>query len=156
MEQSFISDMPEKIGCVEVFSEQGIRLLLLNIDEPPPTGPGEHSMRVGLSDERARELSVRFSNPWPTVHVTYSDPALKVEALVESDIDGEPASSAEPLSTSSPSELSKRNPFKTAISKAKRWLADRRFWIRPGTVNGGVAVLIIAVAVVMGLRPASA
>ncbi len=46
MEQSFIIDMPEKIGFVEVFSEQGIRLLLLNIDEPPPTGPGEHSMRV--------------------------------------------------------------------------------------------------------------
>jgi DNA-directed RNA polymerase specialized sigma24 family protein len=155
MEQSFIIDMPEKIGFVEVFSEQGIRLLLLNIDEPPPTGPGEHAMRVGLSDERALELSLRFSNPWPTIHVTYSDPALKPDAVVESElVDVDIESSLDLPSAPSPSPSSKRNPFQTAVSRCRQLFVDWRFWMRPGTVTVLLALLMIAAVLLTHFRGA--
>src|SRR5260370_4914588 len=41
-------DTAEKIGFVEVFSEQDVRLLLMSVDELPPNGPTEQYLRVGL------------------------------------------------------------------------------------------------------------
>lgn len=76
-EQSLTIDMDERIGFIEVFSEQGIRLLLLNVEEAPPEGPGERSLHAQLSDTRTLDMSLRFSSPWPTIHVVYRDPALR-------------------------------------------------------------------------------
>ncbi len=149
MEQSFIIDMAEKIGFVEVFSEQGIRLLLLNIDEPPPNGPGEHSLRVGLSDQRALELSLRFSNPWPTIHVTYSDPAAKAEALAENETRNLEIDSATDADVKSQAvEFPKLNSLKHALTRAQHLFADLSFWLKPTTVTAILAVLLLSVALV--------
>src|SRR5262249_9705920 len=56
-EQSLTIDLQEAINFVEVFSEQGIRLTLMNVSDLPPEGPGEQFLRVPLSDQRTLELS---------------------------------------------------------------------------------------------------
>ncbi|HEY2972489.1 MAG TPA: RNA polymerase sigma factor, partial [Pyrinomonadaceae bacterium] len=78
-EQTLDVDMTEQIGFVEVFSELGIRLLLLNVDELPPRGDVERVTRVELSDQRGLELKLRFDSPWPTLHVAYTDPLFITE-----------------------------------------------------------------------------
>src|ERR1051325_3897029 len=75
-EQTLDVDMAEQIGFVEVYSELGIRLLMLNVGDEPPRGPVEQSTRVELSDNRELELKLRYSSPWPTLHVAYSDPLM--------------------------------------------------------------------------------
>ncbi len=72
-EQTLSIKGEEKIGFIEVLSEQGVRLLFLNVDAPPDGGV-EHRASVGLSEGRELELSLNFSGPWPTVNVVYSDP----------------------------------------------------------------------------------
>src|SRR4030095_12272145 len=68
--------MTEQIGFVEVYSELGIRLLMLNVGDEPPRGPVEQSTRVELSDNRELELKLRYNSPWPTLHVAYCDPLM--------------------------------------------------------------------------------
>jgi hypothetical protein len=83
-EQTLSIQGEEKIGFIEVLSEQGVRLLFLNVDAPPDGGV-EHKAWVGLSEGRELELSLNFSGPWPTVNVVYSDPtaAPLSSAIVE-------------------------------------------------------------------------
>jgi RNA polymerase sigma factor (sigma-70 family) len=72
-EFSLVIDMPEQIGFIEVFSELGVRLLLLNVD-PLPAGTVRQEARVELSEGRTLDASLSFSGAWPTVRVAYSDP----------------------------------------------------------------------------------
>jgi hypothetical protein len=58
-EQSLTVDLQEAINFIEVFSEQGIRLLLMNVRDVPPEGPGEQRLGVLLSDARTLELALR-------------------------------------------------------------------------------------------------
>src|SRR5437016_5336137 len=71
----------EKPTFVEVFSEQGIRLSLMSIGDPPPEGTGEQRLQVKLSDARELELTLHFTEPFMTLRVAYHDPALKSEAV---------------------------------------------------------------------------
>jgi RNA polymerase sigma factor (sigma-70 family) len=72
-ELTLVVDTTEQIGFVEVFSEQGVRLLLLNV-EPLPAGPVRQDARVELSEGRTLDASLSFSGAWPTLHVVYQDP----------------------------------------------------------------------------------
>ncbi len=74
-EQTLNLNLDEKLSFVEVFSEQGIRLLLLNL-EPPPEGLAAQTAEVELSDGRSLKLTVSFETPWPTLHTVYHDPLL--------------------------------------------------------------------------------
>ncbi|MGH9962597.1 MAG: RNA polymerase sigma factor, partial [Pyrinomonadaceae bacterium] len=49
-------NLSEEIDCVEVFSEQQVRLLLLSVDDLPPVGAVEQSSRIELSDGRTLDL----------------------------------------------------------------------------------------------------
>ncbi len=49
-------NLPEDISFVEVFSEQKLRLVLLNVDELPPTGPGECAQLVEMRNSVAPGL----------------------------------------------------------------------------------------------------
>src|SRR5260370_1319994 len=66
-------NVEEKIGFVEIFSEREVRLLF-SVVKPPPDGPVEHRQRVDLSAGRTLELSLDFSEPWPTLECTYRVP----------------------------------------------------------------------------------
>src|SRR6266536_2034192 len=75
MEQTLSLDLEEKPDFVEVFSEQWIRLLFLDI-EPPLGGAFEQHRRIELSQGRSLAATINFSGPCPDLHVVYDDPTL--------------------------------------------------------------------------------
>lgn len=72
-EQTLRLNVNEPIGFIELFSEQGVRLLLINVTPPPQGGPQQEA-RVELSDGRTLEASLSFSSLWPALRVVYSSP----------------------------------------------------------------------------------
>ncbi|MGH9960545.1 MAG: hypothetical protein ACREBC_26070, partial [Pyrinomonadaceae bacterium] len=81
-------NLDEKIAFVEVFSERDVRLFFLNV-ESPPEGSVDQLSSVELSDGRALDLALNFSDTWPKLHAVYVDPLLAevgetdAEALVQ-------------------------------------------------------------------------
>ncbi len=73
----------EKAQFVEVFSEQNVRLALIEVSEAPPDGPPLSLQRIVLSDARWLELSLTYDGLGLQSEVTYFDPALA--AVVEED-----------------------------------------------------------------------
>ncbi len=67
------SDRPQ---FVEVFSEQHVRLALLEVGPPPPEGAGASVQRVPLSDQRWLELGITFDGLGLQSEVAYFDSAL--------------------------------------------------------------------------------
>src|SRR5438876_8621613 len=59
-EQSQSISIDEKVSFAEVFSEQGVRLLFLDV-EPPPDGPIVQASQVKLSDGRMLDLRLSFA-----------------------------------------------------------------------------------------------
>jgi DNA-directed RNA polymerase specialized sigma24 family protein len=74
----------EPIEFVEVFSEQGVRLLFLNARPPADDGPVQ-SIEVGLSDGRRLAAQISFAGTWPTIHLTYVDPNASFEDATAND-----------------------------------------------------------------------
>src|SRR6266545_4171156 len=150
----------ERISFCEIFSEQGIRLMMMNVDELPPNGPGELRQRVDLSEARSLESALLFSNPFPTLHVTYHDPALAVEAVADTDIteSGEIASSHTPQEKRisrlrSSGAIKKLDQPISALRKAVRdQLFNLRFWLRPATITALVTIGLIAAVILLELR----
>jgi RNA polymerase sigma factor (sigma-70 family) len=155
-EQTLDIDLSESINFIEIFSEQQVRLLLMNVDQPPPEGPGEQSLRLELSDKRTIDLQLRFGSPWPTLHVVYYDPNFKeVESLlrevVEQDTFGTHSSQEKPLQE-----------VDTGTSAGSRFIAtwerlwflftDWKFWLRPGLITVLFACLLIAAFLYMQMR----
>ena len=76
------ANLEEVVSFVEVFSEQGIRLLMLNAQEPPPHGSDIQTSRAELSNGRTLELTLKFRSSWPNLHLVYCDPTFKaVDAI---------------------------------------------------------------------------
>lgn len=73
-DQTLVVNIPEPVGFVEVFSEQGVRLAMLPID-PPPNGDVEQQLTVDLDEGRSLAIEVSFGDSWPTVRTTYHDPS---------------------------------------------------------------------------------
>ncbi len=71
-EQTISITTGEPIGFVEVFSEQQVRLLFLDVT-PPPDGSVQHGAAIELSEGRSVRLGLDFSHTWPSIHVAYSD-----------------------------------------------------------------------------------
>ena len=72
-----------KAEFVEVFSEQNIRLALLEVSEPPPDGPPLRFEHIALSDARWLELSLTYDGLGLQSEVTYFDPALSATVVEE-------------------------------------------------------------------------
>lgn len=129
-EQTLNINVAEKIEFVEVFSEQDVRLLFLAIDDP---GVGKQTASVQLSDSRSLEATLSFGDAWQTVQVVYSDPLLQEErAREDRNTSGSPAS-----------------PNVSGAWKSfwKRFVSSG-FWLRPGTMTAGVALILIAALLV--------
>ncbi len=149
----------EKVGFVEIFSEQEVRLLFSNI-EAPPDGPIEHKKRVELSDHRSLELTLDFSESWPNVHVVYHDPTFATaESLVSTESGSDRVLSEPPAVAGGHSRHQARGRLSGWVSDLKRRLADVRHWsfdfglfTRPSTVTAIVAALLVAVLVFVNLR----
>lgn len=136
----------DKIEFVEIVSEQETRLLLLNVNEPPPRGLYEQSEQVALSDGRMLEARLSFSNPWPTLHIVYCDPTLKAEAAISvKDFEQDAFPSTSLTDRENPSGLTSDWPLKRFALRWWRDLADWRFWLRPGSITAIFAILLIVV-----------
>jgi RNA polymerase sigma factor (sigma-70 family) len=142
----------EKIGFVEIFSEQEVRLLFANI-EPPPDGPIEHRKRVELSDSRSLELTLDFSESWPNVHVVYHDPTLSASESRVASLESE--FSEERRVKGSEARV---DPKKTLWPQCRAWFYSIRqaldfgVFFRPSTVTAIFAGLLIAALIFIQLR----
>jgi RNA polymerase sigma factor (sigma-70 family) len=147
-------NLPEPITCIEVFSEQQVRLLLLTVDGLPPVGPGEQSTEVELSEGRTVGLNLRFNSAWPTLQVLYKDPTFKdVEALLFDPDAMEPT--AESV-TPGPSPVRPSVTPESALTRLRsragapmRILARFGFWFRPSAVTVLLAAMLIAVLMLL-------
>lgn len=74
-EQRFELDLVEPPSFVEIFSEQGLRLLLMPIE--PAEGGAEQSAKIVLSDERELMLNLHHDDTHPMLSVAYYDPLMK-------------------------------------------------------------------------------
>jgi len=153
----------ERISFCEVFSEQGIRLMMMNVEQLPPNGPGELHQRVELSEARSLESSLLFSNPFPTLHVSYHDPAL---ATAPSGQEDEIEPDEPPIVTADPDlrvKAGRVNPaIKNLPNKVQALIAalhtrflNTNFWMRPGVVTTLVVTLLVTVALFIEFRRAT-
>jgi RNA polymerase sigma factor (sigma-70 family) len=73
-ELTMVLEPTESVDFVELVSDQGRRLLFLNV-VAPPAGAFEQQGHVRLSDDRRLDVVVRFGGDWPHIQVIYTDPA---------------------------------------------------------------------------------
>jgi hypothetical protein len=126
----------------------------------PPNGPGELRQRINLSEARTLESVLLFSNPFPTLHVTYHDPGLAIETVADDEVSesGEIAAASTPhakrikrlLSTSPINRLDK--PISALRNALRNRFLDLHFWLQPVTITSVVAVLLAAAALFVYLR----
>ena len=153
-EQTLDVDMTEQINFVEVFSELGVRLLLLNVDEPPPRGEVEQATRVEFSDRRTLNLKLRFSSPWPTLQVAYVDPLFSTAVQSPTSEVQRPLNNPESSAGTEP--LAERVGVLASMRKhwpdVGRWTLDVGLLFRPATVTALVAVFAITAFVLTRLH----
>ncbi|HYL99087.1 MAG TPA: RNA polymerase sigma factor, partial [Blastocatellia bacterium] len=152
-------NVDERIGFVEVFSEQNILLLQLDV-EPPPEGPVEQSATVALSCDRFLTTSISFASAWPELRLVYRDPEYQSEADLGFLLNGQEAVEQEtrnlPELKGDVVAASLGPPANQAwISRLRRVLFPSSFWLRPGTITAALAVLLV-VALVLVRTPGPA
>jgi DNA-directed RNA polymerase specialized sigma24 family protein len=150
-DQTLSVNLPEPISFVEVFSEQGVRLMFVDVD-PPPGGGVEQRARVSLSDEREMALTLKFGGPWPELRITYHDTAYKEETDVSPEALERSSPNSDVVETRFPVE-SWRDRFRKRFRPDLRGLGGAQFWLRPGVVTT-VLALLIACAVFLIRMPA--
>jgi RNA polymerase sigma factor (sigma-70 family) len=143
----------EKIGFIEIFSEQGMRLSFLDV-EPPTDGAIEQRTRAEFSEGRTLELALDFGGPWPTLRVTYRDPSLNQVRSSETEVQ------------SLSNEIQDQPPQIRALlaNVVKRWIdfglrtPNFGLLLRPGAVAVVLSLLLIAALFLLKLptAPASA
>ena len=135
-------NVDEPIGFVEVFSEQGVRLLFLDVDQPTDGGI-EQAAGVDFDCGRSLDLSLSFRGPWPAVNLSYLDPAFEA---VNSTTDLDSKASPEPVLEHSKSEVSTRTTFwPESLARVRSVLGkfDLRMLLRPGPVTALISVLLL-------------
>ena len=80
-EQTFSLEATDTVEVIEVSSEQGIRLLLMQVDQRV-----EQAAEVELSEGRTLRLSLDQSSPRPRLQVSYVDPSYASEIHSSSDL----------------------------------------------------------------------
>lgn len=151
-EQTLNVSMTENIGFVEVFSEQGIRLLLLNA-EPPPDGPVDQPASIELSEGRTLELTLSFNAPWPRLHAVYHDPSLKaVSPLKEASLKD---AAADPENRKEHRESPIVKPLRL-MPQLRRRFGGLGSLLSPARVTAILAVLLILISLLVRTRGPSA
>lgn len=156
-EQTLDIDLAEPIAFVEIFSEQQVRLLMMNVGRQPPEGPGEQSTRIELSENRSLSVLLRFGSPWPTLHVSYHDPTFKEDAEAEQPEADAPRLATTPA-TAGPAQERSGNSVthqRLLLALARRLLRrfpDRGFWLRPATVTAVFAAVLVAALLFLRLN----
>ena len=73
----------EQVSFVEIFSEQQVRLLMLNIDEMPPHSSPHHAVSLQLSNGRSLAAELNFAAHGASLRLEYRDPTFEeVKAIL--------------------------------------------------------------------------
>lgn len=67
--------LDEPLAFVEIFSEQGVRLLYLPVGETPALKQHAH---LELSEQRRLDATLHFVSTWPTLELNYADSGLQI------------------------------------------------------------------------------
>lgn len=146
-------NIEEQIGFVEVFSEQGIRLLFLEVSQPPD-GEVEQRKSIELSDGRTLQVALSFNSPWPNLQVIYRDPTFEAIEDGAADIDRaeREGTLAPPLHQETNALHSIFDFVKDQTSRFWNTFSHLSFWLRPGIVTAVFAILLIAALLLMQVR----
>jgi RNA polymerase sigma factor (sigma-70 family) len=145
--QGLTVNVDEPIGFVEVFSEQGLRLLFFDVDQAID-GDIEQTARAEFDCGRELDLSLSFRGPWPMLNVVYHDPTFEaVESFVE-----DSALEADAIELEVPS---------WSIPRPSLWLRTQDviqsvrdslkpgFFLRPGVVTAVFALIVVAAITIL-------
>ncbi len=167
-ELNLIVERDDRIDFIEVYTEQKIRLLMHNIEEVPPSGPGERNTVVRLSDDRMLEFSLRFTSPSPTIQVTYLDPTFNLDTAAEGAFTAESQRSREGVISmvngrarrlaaihTRPLGLDDEDvvPPRGLVGRFVETLTSLGFWLRPSTIAVAVSCLLIASILYFNITP---
>jgi RNA polymerase sigma factor (sigma-70 family) len=146
-EQTISVNIDERIGFVEVFSEQGVRLLFFEVSEPVD-GDVEQRTEASFSDGRQLQLSLNFRSTWPTLNVLYRDPALKpvVEALLAENAVSAQADDPLPAVIDEPQQPKPtffEQGSQIAVRVFRRITRNATLWLRPSTVTALFALVLL-------------
>lgn len=151
-------NLDERIGFVEVYSEQDVRLFFLSI-EPPPDGLVEQVSRVELSDGRALDLMLNFSDTWPKLRMIYHDPLLcETDQQSESAAEEFPPQEKTGAQRETGGDQSAATNVRLLLSSIMvvwRWIIGRGLWrilLRPTAVTVISALLIITALLLARLQ----
>jgi RNA polymerase sigma factor (sigma-70 family) len=152
-EQTISVNIDERIGFVEVFSEQGVRLLFCDIDEPVD-GEVEQRAEARLSGGRKLELSLDFRSTWPTLHLLYRDPVLKAVNAVQHETIGLPESieSNDAHAPEAESLSGSRRATPYFLTWLWRLIRSEGFWLRPATVTTLAALILLTAVFLIEFR----
>src|SRR6266851_6745624 len=153
--QTLNVNLAERIGFIEVFSERGTRLMLLNV-EPPPEGEAEQFAHLQLSDSRTLDVSVSFNGPWPTLDFSYYDPLFKSIEEIETVgplLDSPSAQSEDTLRPQPGTRFNSRlgtsikalwSTLVTNLRRIWRRQVQPSLWLRPMTITALIMLLLMA------------
>lgn len=142
-------NVERQVEFVEVFSEQGVRMLLLVVGERPPDGPVRHTARADLSDGRSLAITFELNYPFSTLRVVYVDRLRQSEGAADPGSESEVIAVAQPAAAlPSAGERAKRRegsePFTAAVwERLVRRLSGVPIWLRPGFVSAILSLLLI-------------
>ncbi len=144
-EQTIAINVAEKIGFVEIFSEQQVRLLFLDMAGDDQADCHAH---IALSDDRTLEAKLKFGNPFPTLQVLYSDPSLAGPAAADAVETNAPRRLVPAPAVESRDDGRK---FDGSVERLRDWFGSLRFLLRPGTVTAALSMLLIGALLLMRL-----
>jgi len=140
-EQTQTINIDEKVSFVEVFSDQGVRLLFLDV-EPLPDGQVVQTAQLNLSDDRKLELNLSFSDSQPTLRAVYLDPLMKPLVSVRTERESEVVAARDtPRSRQILPVVNAGAQLRSALASIS--------WLRPAPVTAVVAALLIAALVIL-------
>ncbi len=144
---------PETLELIEIFSEQGLLLLMLPIAHHPPMAPPELRHEVALSGERSLSLCVRFTGDGAVIEATYLDPhfalvgkeELALAAMDEDELDANETSkgpAASGIETGQFTRFLKPSVWRRFLDSISRWKSLR------GTFIPAAIALVLATFVI--------
>jgi RNA polymerase sigma factor (sigma-70 family) len=140
-----------QLELIEIFSEQGILLLILPVTEHLPESPPELWQEVRLSNDRTLTLCVRFTGEGAHIEATYLDPhsaadaneSRALEILQEDDI------GIDNMSAVKPPEVPPSGDVRSVRRPSRWWSFLKNVWSavsrRGALIPVAVPVLIAAV-----------
>jgi len=160
-ERTLALNPTERPSVVEAFSEQGVRLLGLNV-EPPPDGPLEQTARVDLSEGRYLALSIGFKGSNPSLKSSYYDPNCIEPTLLERVSEASRPNprlspnrssvSSEQVSPLLPPGRPRSEEVPRGRSFIRRLLNALAPGMRPATVTAALAIIMVAIIIAVHFK----